>query len=670
MFKKFFSFIVAAISKYVKANGIVKTVCNAVQGAFAAAAAVVVGSKAFKQIKAKFTINWHLKKNRKHVDDVVFANDNNVPYAYDKNGYRMTTSEVYKHNKSEMKKIEKLYTDDNLDCVKMIEMHDPKRFKGMTQDQRLQYIVDNDITLNDLRYEFGLDKDTQVRMHLAEEMGIPVEQVTNEQVQAFWDEGESTKVGVGSKVKKGFTKPKSKKKKAKEDLINFYDPMMYYALEVDYSVQNYNNLKPEDISPDLYARRAKFDERMQYASAYLNLLYVHNRERFDKQLEFFGGNPNDLLRACFISFMENDEEFQDVKTNLGPQIAKLKSEAKGHRPSTRKPITNLEEADYVDMLETELDRLNDIKMKAKCNVPAGLDEDTDEDEDDDYDENFEDSDDLDHLGCESMKYTEDILDQLDALREGRDPFEKPDPQPEPEVAIIDDSPAKHQPVKLIQKFDSDDNGYRPDNDPSVLKIPTEKYTNEYRAQVLLDMYAELHKSSKQTADEQVGDAIVDENHYNFELYELSDEMKAQRQSDREHLLPFKLIRSDYATHEEAIAAGKQYVECSNTYGLAAWKNMLNDHMAKYYEKFEYDCIEFMLKNLVNHNMPQETKVDFIKLLNTLGYSNLIKSELALYPGLEDMYNEAVANPNPKPEVYNQVLILDDDEDWYATELPK
>lgn len=656
--------------QYVKANGIVKSACNGIQGLAIVAALSGFGLALFKRIKAKLSIKWHLHKVNKRINKSI-QNSNGEPYEYDENGYRLTNDERYEKNKKEFAKIEKLYTDDNMDTVKLIQMHDPARFKGMNMDQKLEYVDKNNLKFEDLLYEFGLDKDTQVRRHIAEEKGIPVDEVTNEDLQAFWNQSESLKVGISSKVKKGYKKYKSKKKKEKEQL-KLFTPIDYYAMEVDYGVQNYASMNPSDIPPELKARRIRFDECMKYAAGWLNLVYTHNRDKFNAELKKANNNVNTLWRMVFIQCMEDDNSFNEIRKAVGDQLGLLASEAKGHHPSTLPSIQTLEDADYVDKLETELDRLNDIRMKAKCNVPLGVDEDLDEDEDEDDDDVST----LEDIDIDKMSFseTEYILDQLDALRNGEDLIEensKSDPEDSDNVES-NASEINSQVHTVLEISDNNDeisvsqndndmtvsmstvttnapgNGnhqgysYGDDSGASmevkVFDISPEKYTIEYRAKLLLTMYADLCSENRETAYNEVQTILDDPGHENFKVYEVSNEMKHNRQRDREHKLPFKIIESDYEAHEDFMNASREYAQNAKEYGASNWKKMLEDKENYYYDAFEFTCVEKMLENLNRWDLEDEDKAYMIAMLQDNGYE--VMARRALYPELESIYNKA------------------------------
>lgn len=667
MFKKFFNWIIVVARKYVKKHGVIKSICDAIRGIATTAAAVVVGSSAFKHFKAKFMIKREIQKNKdKYSDTSIYKTSPEDPNRYDANGYRLTNSEYYDQNMNDLKMAEKLYTDDNINCVKLIDANEPNRFKGMDMDHKLLYIDENGITFEDLIYKYGLDKDSQVRKHLAEEMGVSIEDITNEQLQEFWNEAEATKVGIGSKVNKGYKKPKSKKKQAKEKLIKFFTPKDYAEMEKYFGVDNFYTMNPERISPELVIRRQRFDQSVAYASGFLNWLYVYDKEAFKRNLRMCNNDPIAIWETIVKKYMTDDEVFEEAKKDFNGRLELLASQAKGHKFSTRPRITSLEEADYIDKIENLLDKMNDIEMQRKCNIPPdAVVEDDDDDESVDIFEEDEDDDFGDDIP--TPEFTDDsILDQLDALRAGAETTEevKPDvveePIEEPTVDIINPKPMRKQPVKMIQDPDE----ALEETEPSrVIYMNPKEYTLEARANKMLNLYAKYHKDSKDLADAAILTMLDDERHENFKVYEVSNEMKARRQADREHQLAFKLVPSDFTTKEERNYAVNQFEEAIKIYGIDHWKAMIAQRMEYYYTLFEVECADNMMKQLYNHPMDHDVKVDLVKLFIQSGYEDCV----VRVPSVEEYYKEALIRPK---DVIQELVIEDNMDEYAATELPE
>lgn len=660
MFKKFFEFIVTVVKTYVKKNGVIKSICNAIRGITAAVGVAVVGSTAYKQLKAKFMIKWELRKNKnKYSDTSIYKMSAEDPNSYDANGYRLTNTEYYNQNMNNLKMAEELYTDDNIQCVKIIEANDPKVFNGMDMDHKLMYIDENGITFEDLIYKYGLDKDSQVRKYLAEETGVPIENITNEQLQEFWNEAEASKIGIGSKVNKGYKKPKSKKKQAKEKLIKFFNPEDYAEMEKYFGVANFYTMNPEKIAPELVIRRQRFDQSVAYASGFLNWMYVHNKAEFKRNLHVCNDDPIILWETLVKKYMTDDEVFEEAKKDFNGRLELLASEAKGHKFSTRPRITSLEEADYIDKIENLLDKMNDIEMKRKCNIPPdAVVEDDDEEED-----IFEEEEDMDFGDDDPIpEFTDDsILDQLDALRAGAETTEVvPEVAEESKVDIINPKPMIKKPVKMIQNPEE----VLEETDPSrVIYMNPKEYTIKARANKMLNLYSKYHKDSKELADAAILTMLDDEHHENFKVYEVSNEMKAYRQSDREHQLAFKLVPSDYTTKEERNYAVNQFEEAVKIYGLDNWKAMIDQRMEYYYTLFEVECADDMMKQLHAHPMDREEKVDLVRMFIQNGYGDCV----ARVDSVEEYYKEALTRPK---DVIQELVIEDNMDEYAATELPE
>lgn len=664
MFKRFFKWIAVPVVNYVKRVGVVKAVCNTIQGAAAAIGLVTLGSSLFKRLKAKLLIKWDLHKTKKKYSDTsMYKKSEDDPNRYDENGFRLTTTEYYAKNKEDLKNIEKLYTDDNLECVKVIDANDPKLFKGMDMDHKLMYVDENGLVFEDLIYKYGLDKDSQVRKYLAEKTGVSIEDITNDQLQAFWDEAESTKVGIGSRVNKGYKKPKSKKKQAKEKLIKFFNPEDYAALEEYFGVANFYSMNPDKIPKKLLMRRQRFDQSVAYASGFLNWLYVNNRAEFKRNLKYTNNDPITLWVVYVKKYMTDDKVFEEIKKDFSTgRLELLASQAKGHKFSTRPRITNLEEADYIDKIENCLDQLNDIEMKRKCDIPPNVAVDDDDDEDvedifeEDEDDDFGEDDKIPEFNDDS------ILDQLDALRAGAESTDEvvSEVVKEPVVDVISSGPMVKTPVKLIQDPDE----AREETEPSrVIYMNPKEYTIKARAKRMLDLYAKYHMDDKDLAEAAILTMLEDERHENFRVYEVSYEMKAYRQLDREQHRAFKLVPSDFTTKEERLYAVNQFNEAIKIYGMNAWKEMIDQRMEYYYTLFEVKCADEMMEQLKNHHMDHDAKVDLVKVFIQNGYDDCV----ARVESIEEYCKEALIRPSG---VIQELVIDDNIDDYAATELPE
>lgn len=669
MFKTFFKHVANYIKEYAKRNGIIKTICNAIQGIVGSAGIIAFLVTIGRRFATKLKLKFQLRKIEKDLKaEKARRKDPNDPNAYDENGYRLTSSEYHAKNMAELEMIEKYYTEDNLDCVKLIELNDPDRFKGMNKDQKVMYIADNDITFDDLLYEYGLDKDSQVRRHIAEEEDIPVEEVSNEMLQKFWDEPEADKVGIGSKVKPGYKRHKSKKRKAHDELCKPFDLIAYAAMEETYGVANYYTMNPARIDPELEARRRKFDEVCKYACGFMNWMYVYNRPMFDKNLEIAGGDTTQMWRILFIKYMEDEETFNQIKKELSGKLDILRSEANGHRRSTRPPITNLAEADAADRIETLLDEIHDIKMMAKCKVPPIADEELDDDEEESL-YAFDDIEDFDNLESTIGEDVYGILDQLDALRASCNEPENTEQVIESQVIetntdsneneIVDsedDAVIVRQPVKVVHVGDdSEEDEDSDDEDDLVQYISPKEYTTLERAKRLLDIYAKWYAEDPNAAMNNILNCLSDSEHKNYKIFEVSDQMKEMRKADMDHNMPFKMVASDYANKEERDYAAKKLEEGQKMYGLSNWTNMIKERTQYYIDYLEFTTVDHMVENLHEHPMPKEAKVDLVFTLLTNGYEDCV----TIVADAEEYITEA-RKINPFDRL-KTVMIMDTDD---------
>lgn len=679
MFKMFFKHVANYVKEYAKKNGIIKTICSAIQGIVGSAGIIAFLMATGRRLVTKLKLKFQLRKIEKELKaEKARRKNTNDPNAYDENGYRLTSSEYHAKNMAELEMIEKYYTEDNLDCVKLIELNDPDRFKGMTKDQKVMYIADNDITFDDLIYEYGLDKDSQVRRHIAEEEDIPEEEVSNEMLQKFWDEAEADKVGIGSKVKAGYKRRKSKKRKAHDELCKPIDLVAYAAMEETYGVANYYTMNPAYIDPELAARRKKFDEVCEYACGFMNWMYVYNRPMFDKNLELAGGDTIQMWRILFIKYMEDEETFNQIKKELSGKLGILRSEANGHRRSTRPPITTLEEADAADRIETLLDEIHDIKMMAKCKVPPIADEELDDDEEESL-YAFDDIKEFDEIESTIGEDVYGILDQLDALRASCNEPEVIEQDTESQNTEVNEAPIEdttaesdesedsafviRQPVKLARVEDDEEEPEDSVEDDLVQYISPKEYTTLERAKRLLDIYAKWYAEDPNAAMNNILSCLADAEHKNYKIFEVSDQMKEMRKADMEHNLPFKMIASDYSTKEERAYAAKKLEEAQNIYGVSNLTDMIKARTQYYIDYLEFTTVDHMIENLKNHPMPEEAKCDLVFTFITNGYEDCVTVVADV-----DEYVMKAKEINPFDRLKSVVLddidssVEDDDED--------
>ena len=240
-----------------------------------------------------------------------------------------------------------------------------------------------------------------------------------------------------------------------------------------------------------------------------------------------------------------------------------------------------------------------------------------------------------------MENSDDILDQLDALRSG-----KTDGIPNEEEVTV------RKPVKMITPEDD-----KTEDDPSVLHINPKEYTIEKRANLMLKMYdKEYREDDPLIANNSLISMLEDKDGKNYKVYEVSDFMKNVRYTDRKNGLSFKLIPSDYTTKEEREEALRDWQAFSKYHGCKNYTAMVKQRSEYYQEQFEYQTVDSMLAQLKSIISDHDEQVAFIRCLKEADhdYSNNILSSDCI-----DLDKEASI---PVPINVQSKVIIDNTED--------
>lgn len=618
MFRKFFKVAANAIKTYVSKNGIIRSVCNAIEATILGSGLVVFLSTAFKRWRTKRKFAKLLKEQG--INEKEFYEDNNHG-VYDQNGYRMTNEEIYQKNKKDMEEIEELYIDDDIrDCVMIIDKFEPEIFKGMSDDQKFKYVKNHDLTLMGVMKRYGLDKESQIKKYEeelkkeAEQEGIEIDDID---LQSEWDKDETKTVGVASKVPGNF----KRRRKKKPGTVEICNPMEYAAMEITYGCGDFNYADPSSESELRRLRRMKFDEAVSITSSWMSWNYLYDKKMWNHWMTKSGGDPVQIWRYMMLLFLDDDEAFNTIKKEIAKKAKDVESEMRGHRTSKRPKIETIEDAQLLDKMEDALERLDELKMSQKCNTPIGIDE-------DDEDEEVLDKDiDYDNI----MNGSDDILDQLDALRSGKitgNETEEELPKinsneafDTPEVAhtIIDPNSdeivthATRTPVKMRTQEDIQREAEE-ENDPELIKISPRIYTIELRAQKILKLFDERYAIDQNFARITITNMLEDESGKNYVMYESSPTMQENRKQDRERGLPWKAVPCDYRgkpNHKEFLT---EYQQKMNEYGVGTWKQMVDDRTMYYRNKFEYDTVDAALNMLPESGLSHEIQVAFVAML--------------------------------------------------------
>lgn len=619
MFRKFFKVAANAIKTYVSKNGIIRSVCNAIEATILGSGLVVFLSTAFKRWRTKRKFAKLLKQQGINEKEYYENNDHGV---YDKNGYRLTNDEIYRKNKSDMKEIEELYANDDIrDCVAIIEKHEPKIFKGMSDEQKFRYVKDNNLTLLMVLKRYGLDSESQMKKLKAEIEKAEAEdegiQIDDKNLQSEWNKDEDRTIGVASKVPGSF----KRKRKKKPGTVEICNPMEYAAMEMTYGCADFNYADPSSESELRRLRRMKFDEAVSVTGSWMSWNYLYDKKMWEHWMRKSNGDPVQIWRYTMLLFLDDDNAFNTIKKELEKKARDVESEMRGHRTSKRPKINSIEDAKLLDKMEDALERLDELEMDKKRNTPI-------EDADDDEEIN---EDDLDNDCNEIMGDSDDILDQLDALRSGKITGNETEEElakmnnteafDTPEVAhtIIDaysDEVVTHEthtPVKMKTREDIQREAEE-EEDPELIKISPRIYTIELRAQKILKLFDERYATDHDFARISITNMLEDESGKNYEIYESSPTMQENRKQDREHGLPWKAVPCDYRGKPNNKEFLTEYQKKMNEFGISTWKQMVDDRTMYYRNKFEYDTVDKMLEMLPDSGLSHETQIAFIAML--------------------------------------------------------
>ena len=624
MFKKFFNVIIRTVKNYVEKHGVIRTIANTVEGVVVGSGIVAVVTNAFKRWKTRRNLNKTIKDKQKTCKDILDVGSG----IYDENGYRLTNEEIYRKNKQTMDEIDTIYNDNNRECVELIDKFEPNFFKSMTKDQKFRYVYEHKLNPNDLRVKYGLDKDSQLKLGRQE----------IDEMSRAWDEDEEPKISAASRVPIGYRKNGGRPPKitSKKQGIMTCSVMDYAAMEITYGCEDFNFTDPNSETQERKLRRLKFDETVEVVNSYISYIYLYDKPRWKKLMVKANGDATKIWNFMMIAFLDDVKSFNEAKQFLKDKGEELRQEVKGNYRSSRPKITSLEQDELLEKFEDILERLdlmdNEKRLKRDPNRFIDVDDDDEEDEDDDSDLES------DHIGMEN---SDDILDQLDALRSG-----KTDGIPNEEEVTV------RKPVKMITPEDD-----KTEDDPSVLHINPKEYTIEKRANLMLKMYdKEYREDDPLIANNSLISMLEDKDGKNYKVYEVSDFMKNVRYTDRKNGLSFKLIPSDYTTKEEREEALRDWQAFSKYHGCKNYTAMVKQRSEYYQEQFEYQTVDSMLAQLKSIISDHDEQVAFIRCLKEADhdYSNNILSSDCI-----DLDKEASI---PVPINVQSKVIIDNTED--------
>lgn len=619
MFKKFFSIIVKAIKSYIDKHGIIRTIANAVEGVIVSSGIVVVATNAFKRWKTRRNLNKVIKNKEVSHKDILDVGSG----VYDNNGYRMTNEEIYRKNKQTMNEIDTIYTDENRECVELIEKFEPKIFKGMTKDDKFKYVYNHKIKPYELRKRYGLDKESQLKIGRQE----------IDELNKAWNEDEEPKISAASRVQAGYSKNGGRQPKitSKKQGIMTCSVMDYAAMEITYGCEDFNFTDPNSETQERKLRRLKFDETVEVVNSYISYIYLYDKSRWNNLMKKANGDATKIWNFMMIAFLDDVKSFNEAREFLKNKGEELRGEIRGHHRSSRPKLTSLEQDELLDKFEDVYEHLNSIENNQRLNQdPNQFVFDEDEDDDDEIDINED--------AVSNMEGTDDILDQLDALRSGQTGV--------PEEI---DEPVERKPVKMITHDDQESE----EQDPTVIYINRKEYTIEKRAELMLKSYhKEYLTNGDLAASNLITSMLEDSEGKNYKLYEVSDHMKNVRYDDRKKGLSFKLIPSDYNTPEEKKSALTDWQSFSAFHGSKNYLAMVKERSDYYQEQFEYQTVDAMLAQLKTFITDHDEQVAFIRCLKDADHdysNNILTSDCA------DLDQEASI---PLPMNLKEVVIED------------
>lgn len=597
MFKKFFGFIAKSIKAYVSKHGLIKSIANTIETVVLSSGIVIYITNVFKRWRLNRKFNKILKnkasENNTHKDITDVGHG-----VYDENGYRLTSSEIERKNKQTLEEIETLYTDDARECVQLIDEFEPELFNGMNTDQKFKYVHDKNLTPMVVRKKYGMDKESQLRLGRQQAA----------ELDAAWDEDEEPKISAASRVSSNYHKNAGHRPKitSKEQGISICSVIDYAAMEITYGCEDFNFTDPNSETEERKLRRLKFEDTVEVVNSYISYIYLYDKPKWKKLMIKANGDATKIWNFMMIAFLDDIQSYNEAKQFLLDKGETLRSEVRGHFRSTRPKTTSIEQDEMLDKFEDVLERLDliDNERKLNRNPNQYISTDDDDEEDDDLD--------IDDIEP-SMEDTDDILDQLDALRSGQTNG----------VSDISEDHTERKPVKLITHNES-----TCDNDPNVLYINPTEYTIEKRAEMMLKKYdTEYHTDGVYNANSSLISMLEDTEGKNYKVFEVSDYMKNARYNDRKKGYGFKLIPSDYTTNDERQQALKEWQAFNNHYGDGKYLTMVRERSKYYQDLFKYQTVDAMLNMLSNIITDHDEQVAFIRCLRNADddFSNNIQN---------------------------------------------
>lgn len=611
MFRKFFKNVITYVRKYVKKHGIAKAISNVIEGSILlSGVATIVGTAIHRWlINRKF--NKMIKSqgiDRNPAKSEGLTCTDMIRRKYDENGRQLSNDEWFNLLQRELRETEVLYSNANRECVKLIETYSRETFEGMDIDQRFKYVRDHNYDPFTLRRKFEMEKESM--------------QKSANELQAMWNQPEESKIGEASVV----TKEAAANSNDDSDGILVYDVQDFRKMEKVYGCENFHYTGPGSESKLRIACRKKFADTVEVVNAYMNWVSMHNHELWKKWIKVSNNNLTSIWNCFMLSFIDHEEEFNEIKALVESKSKELEYESRGRKPSTLPKIKSLDDDVLYSRLEALLERLQDKDANVRKHAPALHNSNNVEDDDDD-DEYY--SDDFIYDTDEvTVSGSDDILDQLENLRNGRDPMATPTQVSQHIVTASNDIPDNTSDVD-----DLDDN--------YVIKLDPKSYTIEARANEMMKRYAKLHAEDIDAANDMLEYMLADEDGKNYAYYEVSDYMKVMRQNEFKLGLPIKYIASDYDTVEERNLVCGDRVNKIKEYGRETWLAKIDERTMHHRKKFEQRTLDTILDKLPTFDMDYQAKVDLIQGLSECDndYTLAIRSSRS-----NDLYMQAINQP--------------------------
>lgn len=436
MFRKFFKVSATLVKRYIDKHGVAKSIENVLRTLF-------IGAGVMFTFGARIKF-WLL--NRKFNKSLSRRGISNNSYDYDDNGWeeayensvlatRRRAEELYHMGGSKLvptkkgqrlldiyNNAEKAFTAENKECVALIKKYQPDLLKNCIDEyDEMYFIYEHKFTIDMLRKRYGLDTESEEKSAETKPNSESLNEIAKE-CQEHWNEPEENKIGTKSKnpvrrlpYKGSFCK-----------IENFR------TMEKAYGCQCFDNSGNE--SKERCKNRELFKDAVTSVNLYLNWAYCYKPDMWNTWKATKG---IEVWWLALMAHCKNTPGFlNSLKKFLKGKEYQIKGIMSGNPLNDMPSTSSIADDKFLARLESVVNRLNQVEVKMNLNTPIEakpvisnatvksvlavpekkcIVDPKVADDPDDYSD-FDDDNDYDDVTI--SQDSEDILDQLDALRYG------------------------------------------------------------------------------------------------------------------------------------------------------------------------------------------------------------------------------------------------------------